>query len=87
MRRLLAPLALLFLCGADDCRRPDVTPTSVRVVEYNEITGSLPGPALHVWMVADDKRDLCFAVFRSDSVAVVKVDCATVKPKPEKGCP
>lgn len=89
MKRLLAPLALLFLCGADDCNRSAPPLTSMRVIEYKEITSSMPGPTLHTWVVADDKRDLCFVVFNSggNSVAPVKIDCVNVKPKPERGCP
>lgn len=88
MRRMLAPLALLLLCGTDDCDK-SAPPASMRVIEYKEITGSMPGPTVHVWLVADDKRDLCFIVFNSggSSVAPVKIDCAGVKPKPERGCP
>lgn len=89
MKRMLVPLALLFLCGADDCDRPKAPPASMHVVEYSEITGSMPGPTVHVWLVADDKRDLCFVVFNSggSSVAPMRIDCAGVKPKPERGCP
>lgn len=83
MRILLCLLAVLVL-GCDVVSRDSVPPASMRVVEYREITGSMPGPLLHVWLVADTKRDLCFAVFRSNGAAVAKVDCATVKPQPEK---
>lgn len=84
MRFLLCLLVVLVL-GCDVASRLDsVPPTSMRVVEYGEITGSLPSPLLHVWLVADTKRDLCFAVFKSAGATVAKVDCATVKPQPEK---
>jgi hypothetical protein len=93
MKRIFVPLVLLLLCGTDDCdshnETKKVPPVSMRVVEYSEITGSMPGPAVHVWMVADDKRDLCFAVFQSGNagIVVVRVDCEGIKPTPERGCP
>jgi len=87
MRLLLLCLLFVLALGCDVVGRESVPPATMRVVEYREITGSTSGPLLHVWLVADAKRDLCFAVFRSDSVAAVKVDCSTVKPQPEKVIP
>lgn len=85
--RLLFCFLFILVLGCDVVSRDSVPPASMRVVEYKEITGSMPGPLLYVWLVADAKRDLCFVVFRSDSVAVAKVDCATVKPQPERTIP
>jgi hypothetical protein len=89
MRWLVACVLMTFVAGCGHSTAPKIPKTSMRVVEYKEITGSIPGPTLHVWMVVDDKRDLCFAVFNSgdSSVAPVKIDCAGVKPQPERGCP
>jgi len=95
MRRIVVILTLLLFCGTDDCneanrsKQASAPPTSMRVIEYSEITGTVPGPTVHVWMVADDKRDLCFVVFNSggSSVAPVRIDCAVVNSKTERGYP
>jgi len=86
-----AILLCVFLALLPSCHPigEGTPPTSLRVIEYGEITGLLPSPTLHVWLVADSKRDLCLVVFNSshNGVSSQKIDCAAVKPKPERECP
>jgi hypothetical protein len=78
--RFIGLLLALTLFG---CMDSNVAPTTMRVVEYGEIAGTLSGN-LYVNIVADYKRDLCFVVFEVNGLSAVKVDCATVKPNVEK---
>ena len=88
MKPLLLGLLLAFTlsgCIAKKTEVIDKTPsTSMYVVEHGEIVGRLPGPNVYVRFVADFQRDLCFVLFQDyDSMAAVKVACASLKPNAE----
>jgi len=92
--KFLLCLLVVFVLGCNgnssNLSTPSVPPiatTSMRIVEYSDVSDPIfSSPRLHVWVVADAKRNLCFVVFRSGEggVTVVKFDCDGVKPQVEK---